>query len=166
MMLEGGGAGAENDYGWQVHTQVSSGSGTVTLEGSRASWTGFDPVGDLPGRVAMEAVWAPPVELAAMERSRWQPYDADPAKGSYDNWAIIAKQHARDVRYAAVLYPHPVALPSPTIETPAVESGRCLTLSDGPTRDTVLVSEGGPVALGRLSTDARAGGVPARHGGL
>jgi len=157
---------AEHDYAWQVHTPVSRGSGTVTLDGNRAAWTGFDPVGDLPGRVAIEAVWAPPVELATMDRSRWQPYDADPVKGSYDNWAIIAKRHARDVRYAAVLYPHPVALPGPTIEAPPVENGRCLTVSDGLTRDTILVSEGGNVTSGRLSTDARACVVRERNGAV
>ena len=80
-----------HDYAWQIHTPVTRSLGSVSIRGNRASWTGFHPRGETRGKVTVNAVWAEPVELATMEKSRWQPFSSSPTTGSYDNWAIIAK---------------------------------------------------------------------------
>ena len=58
-------------YDWQIHTPVSRGTGQVTLRGNRASWTGFDPRTDTPGKVRLEVgrlVWLAPMESRAGSR--------------------------------------------------------------------------------------------------
>lgn len=153
-------------YDWQIHTPVSRGTGQVTLRGNRASWTGFDPRTDTPGKVRLEAVWAGPVRLAPMEKSRWQPWSSDPKTGSYDNWALVARQERANARYLTLLYPHPETQPAPPIETVAATGGRCLVLRAGATRDTFLVPEGPRARAGGLVTTAALGATRERAGRL
>ena len=101
-------ADEEHEYEWQIHTPVSRETGAITVEGNHASWTGFDPRTDAPGKVALDVYWAGPVEVEAVETSRWQPWGSDPKTASYDNWAVVARQRGEDVKYLTVLYPHPI----------------------------------------------------------
>ncbi|HJN17720.1 MAG TPA: heparinase II/III family protein, partial [Armatimonadota bacterium] len=101
-------ADEEHEYEWQIHTPVSREGGEIEIDGNRASWTGFDPKADTPGKVALDVYWAGPVEVEAVETSRWQPYGSDPKTASYDNWAVVARQQGKDVKYLTVLYPHAV----------------------------------------------------------
>ena len=148
-------AAEEHEYQWQIHTPVSRETGEVVIAGSRASWTGFDPRGDAPGEAAMEAVWAGPVELQPMEKSRWQPFSSDPKTGSYDNWALVAKQRAANVRFLTALCPHPSKEGPPQIETPDVEGGRCVVIRDGPVTYTALAPAGGEMSVGGLRSSVR-----------
>jgi hypothetical protein len=147
-------AQAEHDYAWQIHTPVSRATGQVRVEGNRATWTGFDPRTDSVGGVTMQAVWAGPIDVEPMGTSRWQPWSPDPKTGSYDNWAIVARQRGTNVRYLTVLLPRPTILPPARIEEVPVEGGLCLTVRQGMVRDVIMVSDGGTVVFGALKSDA------------
>lgn len=143
-------SGAEHEYRWQVHTPVSRAEGAVRIDGRRASWTGFDPVSGTPGRVALEAVWAGPVRLEPMAASRWQPYSTDPKKGSYENWALTAVQQGAGALYLAALYPHPIGVPSASLEELPCTGGHGLAVASGSVTDTFLIRGG---------AEARSGGI-------
>lgn len=159
-------AGAPHDYAWQIHTPVTRSAGEITVAGTRASWTGFDPRSDAPGDVRLEAVWAGPVALTPMPKSRWQPFSADPKTGSYDNWALVAKQTAADARYLTVLYPHLERVPPPTIETPQIDGAQCIVVRHGAVTDTSLALETDSARFGRVRTTARTCVVRERDGAL
>ena len=146
-----------HQYTWQIHTPVTRKNHTITFSGNRASWTGFDPPSDSPGNVAVEAVWAGPVELQPLDGSRWQPFKADPATGSYDNWALGARKTAASTRFLTVLYPHPKHLSPAIIETPAVQGGRCIIVRRGSRRDTCLALDPGAASMtiGPITNTAR-----------
>jgi len=154
----------EHTYEWQIHSPVTRGGAPVALGQGRASWPGFDPVADTPGRVQLDVIWAGPVELARMEHSRWQPFSPDPTTGSYDNEAIVARLRGRDASYLAVLYPHPKASEPPAIGALDVPGGRAIVVSASEGRDVVLSSEGGLVAVEGVATDARGCVVRQRDG--
>lgn len=153
-----------HEYQWQIHTPVSRGTGEVKLLGTRASWTGFDPRSDRPGKVGMEVTWAGPVALARMDKSRWQPFGADPKTDSYDNWAVVATQRAASARYLTVLMPAPRGQEPPTVETRTVRGGRAIVVTQGPVRDTFIATDGATVAVGALRTNARTCALRERGG--
>ncbi len=150
-------------YEWQVHTPVSREGGTVHLEGTQASWTGFDPRSGNPGKVAMTATWAGPVEPATMDKSRWQPYDADPKRGSYDNWAVVARQEGSQVRFLTALCPYPTGSEAPQVTIPQATGGQALTVTRDRATDTFLVAEGEAVTVGALASTARTAAVGLRE---
>ena len=166
IITDGIEADESHEYAWQIHTPVSRAGGRVAVEGNRASWQGFDPQADAPGQVGVEAVWAGPVTIQPMETSRWQPFSSSPTSGSYDNWALAAKQTGKNARYLTVLYPHPVRLPSATIETPRVQGAHCITVKTGPVTDTILALEDGSASFGSIATTARSCVVREQHGEL
>ncbi|MGQ9731449.1 MAG: heparinase II/III domain-containing protein [Candidatus Zipacnadales bacterium] len=134
----------EHNYAWLIHTPVSRATGRIEVKGSRASWTGFDPRSNTVGEVALEACWTGPVEVQAFETSRWQPWDADPKTGSYDNWALVARQRGTNVRYMVVLYPHPKDQPAPLVRDITTPSGLGLQLDLEPRRrDLVFTGDYG-----------------------
>ncbi len=131
-------ADAEHVYEWLIHTPVSRATGEVEVEGNRASWTGFDPRADTPGKVALDVYWAGPVEVEAVEESRWQPWSADPKTGSHDNWAVVARQRGQNVKFLTVLYPRLAeARPSPALR-PDVGERWSVSVPGAPEGGTVV----------------------------
>ena len=159
-------ADAAHEYAWQVHTPVTRGAGQVSIEGSRASWQGFDPQANATGDVGVEAVWAPPVTVERVETSRWQPFSASPTTGSYDNWALVAKQRGTSIRYLTVLCPAPAGHPPAKVETPRVEGARCITVESGAVTDTLLALADGSASVGKIRTSGRTCIVRERNGEL
>jgi hypothetical protein len=159
-------APGEHEYRWQIHTPVSRATGHVEVEGSSASWTGFDPRRDEPGQVQLEAVWAGPVTIEAMPTSRWQPFDPDPQAGSYDNWALAAVQRGTGlVTFLTALCPHPLTAPPPVIrELPCGPAGQALAIEEGGVTDTFVVGRQHDVAAGGVTIPAETMGAVRRDG--
>lgn len=116
----------EHEYTWQLHTPVSSETGSINVEGNHAWWTGFEPRTNTPGRAALHVWWAGDVQVEAVKSSRWQPFDADPKRGSYNNWNVIARQRGCNVKFLAVLYPQPrsgvwAQVPEPVLSAAGME---------------------------------------------
>jgi len=157
---------AEHEYRWQIHTPVSRATGEVRVNGASASWSGFDPRSDTPGRVAVEAVWAGSPKLETMAASRWQPFDPDPKAGSYENWALAAVQRgASPVVFLTALYPHPRTDPPPFFwDLDGSGDGQHLVIAQGGVTDTFLVGRQGEVAAGDMAVSANAIGATRQDG--
>ncbi len=156
-------ADAEHDYAWQIHTPVSRARGEIAVEGNHASWTGFDPRTDNPGRVTLDAYWAGNVDVEAVEGSRWQPHDPDPKAGSYDNWTVVARQRGRNVRFVTVLYPHPAGQGAARIEPLPELAKAALSIAREQDRFLVVAPERGedaPPCSGRAAVWADKAGSP------
>ena len=146
----------EKTYQWQLHSPVTRDKAEISIDGNRTSWTGYDPSADIVGDVALDTVFAGPVTVKPMEKSRWQPFSANPKTGSYDNWAVIAERTAGSCRYLVVLYPHPTAAAPPDINTPQIDGGLCATITARTHRDIALACEGkGSASFEKLSTTCR-----------
>ncbi len=158
-------ADSQHTYEWQLHSPVTRDKGEIAIDGNSVSWTGFDPVTELPGDVTLQTVFAGPVDIQPMEKSRWQPFGADPKTGSYDNWAIVARRQAAGCRYLTVLYPRPSEATRPPIETPDVDGGLCAVVGGGDSRDIVLAPDSGAtVAYGGILTTCSTAVVRTHNG--
>ncbi len=146
----------QKTYQWQLHSPVTRGKAEISIDGNRTSWTGYDPTTDIAGNVKLDTIFAGPVSVRPMEKSRWQPFNSDPKTGSYDNWAVVAERMADSCRYLVVLYPHPTAVTPPDIQTPQIDGGLCATITARAHRDIALACEGeGPASFEKLSTTCR-----------
>ncbi len=146
----------EKTYQWQLHSPVTRDRAEISIEGNRTSWTGYDPTADIVGEVTLDTVFAGPVSVKPMEKSRWQPFSADPKTGSYDNWAVIAERRASSCRYLVVLYPHPTTGAPPEIQTPQIDGGLCATIRARDHRDIAIACEGkGSASFEKLATTCR-----------